>query len=115
MATVRARSKMAGGVTGGQAEATVSHDLLWLALMEARIAKGGPMGTALLIGITGALGCLALELGVFVLGKPPPSPARGPFPNGDGIRGTSIGARRHGCGLGRIGVGTRRTDPCSKK
>jgi hypothetical protein len=31
------------------------------------------METALLIGITGALGYLALGLGVFVLGKPPPS------------------------------------------
>jgi hypothetical protein len=29
------------------------------------------MGTALLIGLTGALGCLALGLGVFVLGQPP--------------------------------------------
>jgi hypothetical protein len=29
------------------------------------------MGTALLIGITTMLGCVALGLGVFVLGKPP--------------------------------------------
>lgn len=28
------------------------------------------MGTALLIGITGMLGCIALGLGVFVLGTP---------------------------------------------
>lgn len=130
MATMRARSKMAGGVTGGQAEAppsrctttlydvgtaiqdvvgpeddalvvatvvhllrsgrlpwlrpeqerpaapqgaVVSHDLLWLVLMETEIATGGHMGTALLIGIAGALRCLALGLGVFVLGTPPPS------------------------------------------
>jgi hypothetical protein len=31
------------------------------------------MGTVLLIGVTGALGCLALGLGVFVLDKPPPT------------------------------------------
>jgi hypothetical protein len=31
------------------------------------------MGIALLIGLTGALGCLALGIGVFVLGKPPPA------------------------------------------
>ena len=31
------------------------------------------METALLIGLTGALGCLALGLGVFVLDKPPPA------------------------------------------
>jgi hypothetical protein len=31
------------------------------------------MGTELLIGLTAALGGLALGLGVFVLGRPPPS------------------------------------------
>jgi hypothetical protein len=35
--------------------------------------KGGTMGPALLIGITGALGFVALSPGMMVLGKPPPA------------------------------------------
>ena len=31
------------------------------------------MVAAVLIGITAMLGCVALSLGLFVLGKPPPS------------------------------------------
>jgi hypothetical protein len=54
------------------------------------------MEIVLLIGLTGALGCLALGLGVFVLSKPPPARQGRPaivsrFP--DGIRTAHRGGK----------------------
>jgi hypothetical protein len=54
------------------------HNIPWRAPpllfpKRAETEVGGNMGTALLIGITRAMGAVALSLGVIVLGRPPPA------------------------------------------